>query len=420
MKRLYPVVVVIFLLASSAHAWPGLCECWGGYEEGGDWWYLLDYFGYPLECGDWVYAAWAGPDGEIDPPNVHGYPTGDDLLLQHQTQNFIEYGMFWIALTTWPPDDPRDRRPRYGDLVYCRMFDGPESSVRPTNYYGDSQLYAVKYWPHEDFFCLFPGDPGGGHTDTPVHEGGWKEMTVYGGLDTADMSHWPLTDVAGERLEDGDLVQLIWAGPDGLADPLNELNGRPGGDDCLLADWGIGQGVGEPGTGRFEYELCTFEGDDHPAQGDVIYIRVFNSSKCDRSTYYGDSEVHLVACDSGEVYPSFPDDADDAVTANPSFTAVEEWTAPEQKVPDEYVLLQNYPNPFNASTEIGYAIPGGAVVSLKVYDVTGREVETLAEGFRQAGRYTVRWRPTDVASGVYFCRLQAGGYARTVKMVLLR
>jgi hypothetical protein len=146
MKRMYLVVVIIMLLVGNAHAqMPGLCECWGGLDEEWNYWYLLDYEGYPLEDGDWVYAAWVGPDGEIDPPNVHGYPTGDDLLLQHQTQNYLEYGMFWILLTTWSPDDPRDRRPRYGDLIYCRMFDGPEGSVRPTNYYGDSQLYEIKY-----------------------------------------------------------------------------------------------------------------------------------------------------------------------------------------------------------------------------------------------------------------------------------
>jgi hypothetical protein len=196
-------------------------------------------------------------------------------------------------------------------------------------------------------------------------------MTVYGGLDTSDMSHWPLTDVDGERLQDGDLVQLIWAGPDGLVDPLNELNGRPGGDDCLLAEWGIGQGIGEPGTGRFEYDLCTFGSDDHPCQGDVIYIRVFNGANCDQSAYYGDSDVHQVAHELGEVYSSFPDDADDAVMFNPSFTSIEEWIDTEEMVPHEYVLFQNYPNPFNASTEIGYAIPADAVVSLKVYDVTG-------------------------------------------------
>jgi hypothetical protein len=425
MRQLFLAVIMVLLLIGQASAWPGLCDCYGGDEEEGDWWYLLDYDGYPLEDGDWVYAAWAGPDGEIDPPNVHGYPTDDDLLLQYQSMNYIEYSMFYITLTTFPPGDARDRRPQYHDLIYCRMFDGPEGSIRPPNYYGDSQLYEVKYWPFEEFFCLFPGDPGGGHTDTPIKGSGWKEMTVYGGLDTTDMSYWPLTDGEGQQLEDGDLVQLIWAGPNGLVDPLNELNGRPGGDDHLLTELRIGQGVEGTGTGRFEYDLCTFESDDHPCQGDVIFIRIFNGARCDQSTYYGDSDVHLVAHESGEVYSSFADDADDAVMTNPSFTAVEEWTAPEQTVPHDYVLLQNYPNPFNASTEIRYALPVAGPISLRVYNVRGQEVVALAEGWREVGDHVVAWNGRDrfgkeLSSGIYFCRLQAEGHSETVKMVLLR
>jgi hypothetical protein len=187
-----------------------------------------------------------------------------------------------------------------------------------------------------------------------------------------------------------------------------------------LADWGIGQGIDEPGTGRFEFKLCTFESDDHPAQGDVIYIRVFNDTKCDLSTYYGEGDIHVVAHETGEIYPSFPDDADDAVMLNPSFTSVEEWTGTEEALPHDYVLLQNYPNPFNASTEIGYAIPTDAFVSLKVFDVEGRQVEVMVEGHRNAGHYTIRWSPTNLSSGVYFCRLQVGELSETVKMVLLR
>jgi hypothetical protein len=360
-----------------------------------------------------------GPDGEIDQPNVQGFPTGDDLLIQFQTGNYLDYGLFYINVTTFPPNDPGDRRPQCGDLIYCRMFDGPKGYIGPDNYYGNSQLYEVKYWPQEIFCCLFPGDPGGGHTDTPIYEGGCKDLTVHGGLDTTDMSQWPLTDIDGLQLEDGNLVQLIWAGSDGLVNPLNDLNGRPTGDDRLLADWDIGHGLSESGTGRFAYELCTIEAEP-PSQGDVIYLRVFSDSTCMGAHYYGESEVYVVAHELGEIYLSFPDDAPDVVIPNPCFTSVEEWTDTDIFVPMEYALFQNYPNPFNDATEIRYAVPMESQVSLRVYNIRGEEIVVLVDGHRDRGVYSVRWDPGVLASGVYFCRLEAGEFGETIKMVLLK
>ena len=89
-------------------------------------------------------------------------------------------------------------------------------------------------------------------------------------------------------------------------------------------------------------------------------------------------------------------------------------------LPGDYRLSQNYPNPFNPETEIRYSLPREEQVSLRVYNVTGAEVAVLAGGRRAAGTYSVRWNAGDLASGVYFCRLQAGEYGRTVKMVLMR
>jgi serine protease AprX len=98
--------------------------------------------------------------------------------------------------------------------------------------------------------------------------------------------------------------------------------------------------------------------------------------------------------------------------------------------PSTYVLEQNFPNPFNPATTITYALAEGSVVSLKVYDLLGREVRTLVSGAQSAGRYLATWRgETNIgataASGVYFYRLDvqssSGGHtALTRKMVLVR
>ena len=91
-----------------------------------------------------------------------------------------------------------------------------------------------------------------------------------------------------------------------------------------------------------------------------------------------------------------------------------------------FALRQNVPNPFNPSTQISFVVPeGGANVSLRIYDVTGRLVRTLADGFEPAGDRTVSWRGTDdqgraVASGVYYYQMTGPDFFENRKMVLLK
>ncbi|MFN3426676.1 MAG: T9SS type A sorting domain-containing protein [Candidatus Thermochlorobacter sp.] len=88
--------------------------------------------------------------------------------------------------------------------------------------------------------------------------------------------------------------------------------------------------------------------------------------------------------------------------------------------PTKFELFQNYPNPFNPSTVIGFTLPVASEVSLKVYDMLGREVATLVEGRQAAGQYQVPFTATGLASGVYFYRLQAGSFVETKKMMLVK
>jgi hypothetical protein len=93
-------------------------------------------------------------------------------------------------------------------------------------------------------------------------------------------------------------------------------------------------------------------------------------------------------------------------------------------IPDEYALLQNYPNPFNPTTEIRYDVAGlsgqSSVVSLKVFDVLGREVAVLVNERREPGSYTVQFNASGLASGVYVYRLEAGGFVASKKLLLVR
>ena len=92
----------------------------------------------------------------------------------------------------------------------------------------------------------------------------------------------------------------------------------------------------------------------------------------------------------------------------------------EGSVLGKYVLGNNYPNPFNPETKINYTIPETAMVSIKIYDMLGKEVTTLINTKQNAGTYSVTFRAASLSSGTYFYRLSTEKYSEVKKMVLLR
>lgn len=89
-------------------------------------------------------------------------------------------------------------------------------------------------------------------------------------------------------------------------------------------------------------------------------------------------------------------------------------------LPTSFSVSQNYPNPFNATTVINYRLPSSAVVVLKVFDVLGREIETLVNNRQSAGDYSIKFDGTNLPSGVYFYKLEAESYLAVKKLLLLK
>jgi len=149
--------------------------------------------------------------------------------------------------------------------------------------------------------------------------------------------------------------------------------------------------------------LLAFNSDlDNPAADHwEIYVVEPNGSNLRRVTYTPASATAINACwrpDIGTTdVPGVPDDARAGVE-----------------------LLPAYPNPLGLGTTLGYTILRPARVSLRVLDLHGRVVETLADGAQSPGRHALHWRPKGLSSGVYFCRLESNGIVRTQKLILLR
>jgi hypothetical protein len=89
-------------------------------------------------------------------------------------------------------------------------------------------------------------------------------------------------------------------------------------------------------------------------------------------------------------------------------------------LPDEYYLYTNYPNPFNSTTTIRYDVNQMGPVELTVFDLLGREVAKLASGQHLAGSYTITWNAANLPSGTYLCRMNAGAFSQTQKVMLVK
>jgi hypothetical protein len=85
-----------------------------------------------------------------------------------------------------------------------------------------------------------------------------------------------------------------------------------------------------------------------------------------------------------------------------------------------YALSQNYPNPFNPTTTIAYQIPNDGKVTIKIFDVTGREVTTLVDEFKSSGQYSVKFDASRLSSGIYFYSIRSGDYNAVKKMSLIK
>ena len=115
----------------------------------------------------------------------------------------------------------------------------------------------------------------------------------------------------------------------------------------------------------------------------------------------------------------------DVVSAKATGFSLDVDTDDPINMPDQGKIINNTPNPFNSLTRIKYHVPFRSYVSLSIYDILGKKVNTIVDGPRAAGDYFSSWDGCDnmdnlVASGIYFCRLNISGLVDSHKMLLLK
>jgi len=138
---------------------------------------------------------------------------------------------------------------------------------------------------------------------------------------------------------------------------------------------------------------CIDAGNPEPAYNDSCRPPGMGTERCDMGAYGGPEN--------------------DIITI---VTSVKDYTA----IPSQFLLYQNYPNPFNPTTIISYQIPKSSFVRLSIYDITGRFVETLVNEHINAGYYSVNWNASNVSSGIYIYRIDAGDFSSVNKCLIVK
>jgi len=139
-----------------------------------------------------------------------------------------------------------------------------------------------------------------------------------------------------------------------------------------------------------------------------------------------DSEENAITSTVGQAYASTKSKAENAIVSGGFlFGAVQPVSAVEESAVNEkayeYKLEQNYPNPFNPSTTISFSLAEHARVTMKVYDILGRQVRTLVNETMKAGNHQVVFNAAGLASGIYFYRITAGNtFVKVRKLMILK
>jgi len=277
-------------------------------------------------------------------------------------------------------------------------------------------------------------------TGPPPWSGRWVRRNFW---DTTYV-HCPTDSLDWVAFPQGCMMGMGWMmAPDSIYCQFEEIypDSLPGGpDETRFAGYYFnfyrpsGHGMmGWQGMGRgmmrfnrelsfhLHYEQGELEGRDLLEENIKLKYWDENSSKwVSVSGYSVNTEANVISFRSTQINSYY------ALFAKSAATSVEKSPQEDPLRSQDFTLFQNYPNPFNVGTVITYHLPVSSEVSLKIFDVTGREVITLFSGFQEAGPHILYWDGRDaegkgVSSGVYLSVLESGGNQRAArKLILLR
>lgn len=234
-------------------------------------------------------------------------------------------------------------------------------------------------------------------------------------------SHWVTTDLK-------ESVDLIYPGAAGALNQMgNHLNGAVSADGTVLAlVWLDANTQGEAQTDIwFSCRRITDAGWSTPVnltQTPDFRELLLHAAPVLKSNGGNSYTIFLGRSYESGVTTFPPESGNPTVVYASSYTfdVTSTGVGDDGVLPQKFALSQNYPNPFNPTTRISYTIPGGTNVKLTVFNSLGQEVATLVDGFKEAGVHEASFSAAGIPSGMYFYRINAGGFTETRKMVVLK
>jgi Secretion system C-terminal sorting domain len=233
-----------------------------------------------------------------------------------------------------------------------------------------------------------------------------------------------VSDISVLKIQDnGDISWARLYGADGFEYSYGSVN--IGNNNFLLI--GTTNSVLLGSMGSYDIYLMNINIDGDTIWTKTIGTSAFESAKGMVKTNDGNYIIY------GQSKPFYQSNSSDVLLVKVNFNSINGITGDNNSIPSDFVLQQNFPNPFNPTTKIKYSIPFPPAssplangrnevgfVTLKVYDILGREIITLVNEFKEPGNYEVEFNAGLLASGIYFYKLQAGSFVEMKKMILLK
>lgn len=203
----------------------------------------------------------------------------------------------------------------------------------------------------------------------------------------------------GEAIFSPDGTQIIWSEETAALSGISNIW-------KMNVDGTNKQNLTNVSIGRCDYPIYSLD-------GTKIYYSYYDSTQWDIYSMNTDGTNQINITNT----PGYDEFAWQIGTTNLVSTSVKDKL---DFVVNEFKLFQNYPNPFNPSTTISYNVPYSSIIKLKVYDILGKEIRTLVNDFRQAGKYSVTFDASNLPSGIYICTLKSKNFSSTEKLMLLK
>jgi len=322
--------------------------------------------------------------GRIYGPNGSNTSVPAEAIAYNSRNGLTGVNTVSMAEGSWPGDDNEWEH-------WHRIFEGKDNSNIITNFYKNYPVIIIK--------SCYPS--------SSISSWGSALDTLQPTKKSVYNYKWHFRNIIRVMRNNPDIFYVIWTNAPLVAASTNNTQALLSDQFCRWAKDTLEKGL-DTGFGAFPSNVFIFDFFHKLAGSDGKLPLQYAASS-------GDSHPNSAATQL--VAPQFVAEVfDAAIKYENRVTGIKDYG----KMPEKFLLMQNYPNPFNPATKIEYSIPEKDYVSLKVFDISGSQIEGLVNEIQAAGKYTIHWKPVNRGSGIYYLQLKSGNNIVISKVVFLK